>query len=202
MLWNLFLFCKAQRQTYQKQSWNKFAHTKLSSENVSIAETTTCCAHIDWLLINSVIHMSVCTTKPTKWHAPSDAQSDQCLRCPHEESSGPWLPFERTAKADQTAQMPRLIWVFVGRAGHFVGFVMQYMSDVRGKPVFGVCDQLRLKPACSATETRLGLEISAIQKEIQYMYFYPGSEQQKRWSDCADVHADPVFEISARSPAW
>ena len=28
-------------------------------------------------------------------------QSDQNLRCPHEESLGSWLPFERTAKTDQ-----------------------------------------------------------------------------------------------------
>ena len=27
--------------------------------------------------------------------------SDQSLRCPQEESLGPWLPFERTAKTDQ-----------------------------------------------------------------------------------------------------
>ena len=27
------------------------------------------------------------------------------------------------------------------------------MSHVTRKPIFGVCDQLRLKPACSATET-------------------------------------------------
>ena len=27
------------------------------------------------------------------------------------------------------------------------------------KPIFGVCDQVRLKPACSATETSYSLEI-------------------------------------------
>ena len=31
----------------------------------------------------------------------ASAQSDQSLRCPHEESLGPWLPFECTAKTDQ-----------------------------------------------------------------------------------------------------
>ena len=35
-------------------------------------------------------------------------------------------------------------------------------SLVTRKPVFGVCAQLRLKPACSADETSYGLEISAI----------------------------------------
>ena len=45
------------------------------------------------------------------------AQSDQpghlpsliSLRCPHEESLGPKLPIECTAKTDQTGQIPRLI---------------------------------------------------------------------------------------------
>ena len=36
------------------------------------------------------------------------------------------------------------------------------MSHVRTKPVFGVCDQLILKPACSATKTSLGLEMSSL----------------------------------------
>ena len=30
----------------------------------------------------------------------------------------------RTAKTDPTGQMPRLICVFAGRTGHFVGFVV------------------------------------------------------------------------------
>ena len=33
----------------------------------------------------------------------------------------------RTVKADQTGQMPKLIWVFAGRKGHFVGFVMRQL---------------------------------------------------------------------------
>ena len=46
---------------------------------------------------------------------------------------------------------------------HFFGFVMsrlicnngdKHLSHVTRKPVFGVRDQVRLKPACSATETR------------------------------------------------
>ena len=50
--------------------------------------------------------MSRDMTKPTKWlcaqrrlrSAWASAQSDQSLRCPHEESLGPELPIERTAK--------------------------------------------------------------------------------------------------------
>ena len=37
-----------------------------------------------------------------------------------------------------------------------------YLSFVTRKPVFGVCDQVRHKPACAATEISYGLEISAI----------------------------------------
>ena len=55
-------------------------------------------------------------TKPTKWmcaqqrlrSAWASAQSDQCLRCPHEETLGTELLTERTAKTDQTGRMPRL----------------------------------------------------------------------------------------------
>ena len=33
-----------------------------------------------------------------------------------------------TAKTDQTGRMPRLIWVFIGRTCHFVGFVMRRLK--------------------------------------------------------------------------
>ena len=45
----------------------------------------------------------------------ASAQSDQSLRCPHEESLGPWLPTERTAKTDQTGHPLSLIRVFAVR---------------------------------------------------------------------------------------
>ena len=98
----------------------------------------------------------ICTQRRLR-SAWASSQSDQSLRC------------------DQTGQMPRLIWVFAGRTCHFVGFIMRwliwritnwimlrslfswtgsyYLSLVTRKPVFGICDQVRLKPACSATET-------------------------------------------------
>ena len=52
----------------------------------------------------------------------ASTQSDQSLRCVHEESFGPYLPIKHTVKTDQTGQMPRLIWGFAGRTCHFVGF--------------------------------------------------------------------------------
>ena len=41
-------------------------------------------------------------------------------------------------------------------------FSVWYLSLVTRKPVFGVCDQVKLKPAYSASETRWRLEISDI----------------------------------------
>ena len=64
--------------------------------------------------------------------------------------------------------LPRLIWVFAGCTGHFDGFVVLRLINlflwvlnlyVTAKAVFRVCDQVRLKPACSATETSYSLEI-------------------------------------------
>ena len=61
------------------------------------------------------------------------------------------------------------------------------MSHVTRKPDFGVCDQVRHKPACAATEASYRLDISDIEtRDINYL----GSEQQRRWSDCADAEAD------------
>ena len=42
------------------------------------------------------------------------------LRCPHEETLGPQLPIEGTAKTDQTGRMP----VLSESVLHFVGFIM------------------------------------------------------------------------------
>ena len=44
-------------------------------------------------------------------------------RCPHDETLGPWLSIECTAKTDLTGRMPKLIRVFAGHTGHFVGFM-------------------------------------------------------------------------------
>ena len=59
----------------------------------------------------------------------ASAQSDQSLRCPHEETleslATHWVHIE---DADQTGRMPRLIWVFAGCTGHFIGFVMLWLK--------------------------------------------------------------------------
>ena len=58
-----------------------------------------------------------------------------------------------------------------------------YETRHEKRPVFGVCNQLRLKLMGLAR----GLKFRLQPLEVLY---YPGSEQQKRWSDCADAQAD------------
>ena len=43
--------------------------------------------------------------------------------------------------------------------GNFARSGTDHLSHITRKPVFGVCDQVRLKPACSAKETSQSLKI-------------------------------------------
>ena len=54
-------------------------------------------------------------------------QNDKTLRCPHEETLSPKLPTERTAKTLISLGACPGWWVFPGRTGHFVGFVMRWL---------------------------------------------------------------------------
>ena len=51
---------------------------------------------------------------------------------------------------------------------------MDYLSIVTRKPVFGVCNQVKLKPACAATEASRGLKFQMWKLEVLY---YLGSEK-------------------------
>ena len=55
---------------------------------------------------------------------PTSAQSDQSLRCPHEESLGPYLPIEHTAKTRISLGMgaQAFRW-FCREAAHLLGIV-------------------------------------------------------------------------------
>ena len=97
-------------------------------------------------------------------HADSE-DSDQTGRFLHADSEDPY----------QTGRMPRLIWVFAGRTiillvlswgGYNICLLYSLrsltssfvplgypLSHIMRQPVFGICDQVRLKPACSADET-------------------------------------------------
>ena len=68
------------------------------------------------------------------------------LHCPHKETLGPHTHWAHCEDSDQTGWIPRLICVFAGHKGHFVGFVMRWLtfrkcilifaSGLRNKPHF------------------------------------------------------------------
>ena len=75
-------------------------------------------------------------TKPTKWHVrPAKTQISlvictvwsESLLCAHWEAKNPRFLHVNSEDCDQNVQMPRLIWVFTGRACHFVGFGMKWL---------------------------------------------------------------------------
>ena len=75
------------------------------------------------------------------------------------------------------------------------------MSLVTRKPVFGIFDQVRLKPACSADETSQGLEISAMASRGIILSWQQTTKGEKRCSDCADVQADLLLSCSHMAKA-
>ena len=93
------------------------------------------------LLLKSVLtvkwQMSLCMTKPTKWPVhPAKTHISLGIHPVWSESSlSAWRKLGSLAThwvhsedSDQTGWMPRLIWVFAGRIGHFVGFVMRMLK--------------------------------------------------------------------------
>ena len=75
-------------------------------------------------------HMNKCMTKPTKWHVrPAKTQIRLGIRSVWLESSlSAWrklgslaIHWLHSKESDQTALIPRLIWVFARRTSHFQG---------------------------------------------------------------------------------
>ena len=89
--------------------------------------------------------------------APAQSESSLCAQWKAEDPS---FLHADSEDSDQTGWMRRLISLRWAHS-HFVGFVVLRLIWT-SSPVFGVCDQLRLKPAYSAIETGQSLEISAI----------------------------------------
>ena len=58
----------------------------------------------------------------------ASAQSDQSSQRAQWVAEDPMFLHADSEDSDQTGQMPRLIWVFAGRKGHFVGFVMRRLN--------------------------------------------------------------------------
>ena len=146
-------------------------------------------------------------TKPTKWHVrPAKTQirlgfqSDQSLRCPHEETLGPQLPTERTANTEQTGRVPRLIWVFAWHTGYFVGFVigrhipinLELFRAINKKKAGDSYHKLDIH-GCSITQK--GEKQKKLSKQTRYLTFcsYPKRPQTKRFA----LHLQIIEELKS-----
>ena len=134
--------------------------------------------------------MSHLMTKPTMWlcaqrrlrSAWASAQSDQSSLSAWRTVGSLATRWAHSEGSDQIGRMPRLIWVFVGRIATLL--VLSWGGSYRNASLNGrfivvsdpntwaatwenisseVSDQVRLKLACSGTETSYSLEISAIE---------------------------------------
>ena len=79
--------------------------------------------------------------------------------------------------SDQTGRMPRLVWVFGGRIGHFVGFVMRRLiwAGAKKKSMLGirsVCSKFSLCAFCVA----------------KYQHLFQADSID--WTDWVDTQAD------------
>ena len=100
------------------------------------------CEHLPFRVLSGRIGqrhilMSRSTTKLTKWHVrhakiqislginPVWSKSSLCAQW--EAKDARFLRAE-SEDSDQTGRMPRPIWVFARRTGHFVGFVVRWLS--------------------------------------------------------------------------
>ena len=89
--------------------------------------------------------MSRSMTKPIKWHVRR-AKSQISLGIPRvwsESSLSTWTDlgflatnWARREDSDQSVRMTRLIWVFAGRTGHFVGFICAAAQLIFYDPYF------------------------------------------------------------------
>ena len=129
--------------------------------------------------------MSHLMTKPTKWvcaqrrlrSAWASAQSDQSLRCPHEETLGSLAThWAHSEDSDQPGHPTSLIrcpgWsVYTGRTlilfvlscrGSYIECIDEpscpseahlHTSHVMRKPLFAICEQQRRRSACASAQS-------------------------------------------------
>ena len=94
----------------------------------------------------------------SKKNEPQQDKTNRMTYVPSKDSDRPghllfmeskWFKFLHVDRqdSDQTGKMPRLIWVFAGRTGHLVGFVVLQLNIVRIKNNADP-DQTRLKCSC------------------------------------------------------
>ena len=116
--------------------------------------------------------------------------------------------------------MPRLIWVFAGRTDHIAGFLMRRLiqwlilsdSTVQGSTTqsqndVGILNEPRHEKTCLRGLRPGRTQICLLSYRdnlgswnfgyIEVLY-YPGSEQQRCWSDCVNAQADLCLYCSHR----
>ena len=127
----------------------------------------------------------MCTQRRLR-SARTSAQSDQSLRCPHEEALGLWLHVHvsnectANAQADQTGRMPRLI--FAGRKGHFVDFVMRRL-------IYRAQQNLQNNVLCA--QWRLGSDRTSAQSDQSS----PGAQWIAKDSTCLKQAGKTLFRL-------
>ena len=120
------------------------------------------------------------TTKPTKWHMrPSKTPISLGIRPVWSESSlSAWRNFgslttqwTHSEDSDQAGWMPRLMWVFAGHTGHFVGFVMRRINWKERIGIrYEIC-QNRFYRVCSLGElTNATLYRSSIRSPVSTVF--------------------------------
>ena len=138
----------------------------------------------------------------------ASAQSDQSLRCPHEESLGPWvlsypLSTQRSLWSDWADAQADLSlrWAH----SHFVGFVMRRLKSVAlisllqehdsGNKLAATWQNQQSECASSEDSDQAGhppslIRVFAVRMKIAWVHSYPLSAQRRLWSDWADAQAD------------
>ena len=88
-----------------------------------------------WAARRILWHLSHLMTKPTEWPVrPAKTQISLCSVRSESSLCAKWVADDpvclhaNSEDSDQTGRTPRLIWVFAGRTGHFVGFVMRWLK--------------------------------------------------------------------------
>ena len=147
----------------------------------------------------------------------ASAQSYQSLCCPHEESLGPYLPTERTAKTpirlggclgwSESSLGAYLFCWFCHVTAHFDFGIeykpngrtsiyindWKYFSLVARKPVFGLSDLDRLKSVCAVTETGQRLENTGIETRGIILSMQRTTKALIRLRGCAGWSAPLLF---------
>ena len=151
-------------------------------------------------------YLSRSTTKPTNWHVrPAKTQISLCIRKVLSETS---LWAQREAKdpmflqtdsedSDQAARMSRLLWVLVGRTGHFVVFVMRWLISKWSMPPskINLTDHtLRMFLAAVLASDKIQIKSNAkIQIKSYYCSYLSVTRSKKISNDPEPIQSDPTF---------